>query len=727
MARHSFIQDLGRRWDGIRAGWPILLVPFVASLLVTLTGQGREVLYAMLRQPLWPFTAFILCGLLLHVRFVNAINEHYPFSADAIHSTRPIPLPALFAAASMPMVFGLFYLWHAVNLRHPGNFQSHVLEGFLGCTLVVLLLALWHFGLASRWLVRVFQTHLSRFVVWSSWVQFAQRGLLTALFLASIVIWWFPALASEVGPVTVFALAMAIWAVVANLAVVAIARRESLPPPALAALGLIAALVFFAWLFGDVRYPVDEVVCDPHSSCAPLPAEKAAEAWLHSRAGENPTNAIVVIADGGGIRQALETATVLAELDERTKGRFFRHVYALSGVSGGALGIATWLAARAEYLPAQNWRAVSDDVAQTLKSDHFSPLLAGLLFHDIPLMFVPTVHLPWLPAGLLPNRGELFEASLREGWAGGGELNRPFGQAIADASRDTPSPPVVLFNTTLANLGRIATVSNVRFSDSATPLCNVLDEIGTKETVKLVTAAHISARFPITNPPAEIEVEKAGRRNDPCGFDADTRLAFVDGAYADNTGADAALNAIDALNAAAKRLGHRRLQIVVLHVYASTTNPEDRKEIKQAGESDRALDDLLIPVRAEGLVQYELGLAPLEVLCAETVRINSGTPEGTPEGIEKCDNIGLSQSRLSNDIRTPVNGLWDCASRLMWLNAALDISQDAAKEDYVPLGWMLGPGAEHVTKASERIANDATRFITPLISDANSAPPQTCR
>ena len=50
----------------------------------------------------------------------------------------------------------------------------------------------------------------------------------------------------------------------------------------------------------------------------------------------------LVAAAGGGIRAAFLTASYLAAADDLTQGRFGKHVFAISGVSGGSLGAAMY-------------------------------------------------------------------------------------------------------------------------------------------------------------------------------------------------------------------------------------------------------------------------------------------------------------------------------------------------------------------------------------------------
>ena len=59
--------------------------------------------------------------------------------------------------------------------------------------------------------------------------------------------------------------------------------------------------------------------------------------------GEDPAPVVLVAASGGGIAAAYWTATVLGDLADASPG-FAARVFAMSGVSGGALGLLTYAA-----------------------------------------------------------------------------------------------------------------------------------------------------------------------------------------------------------------------------------------------------------------------------------------------------------------------------------------------------------------------------------------------
>jgi hypothetical protein len=139
----------------------------------------------------------------------------------------------------------------------------------------------------------------------------------------------------------------------------------------------------------------------------PLPARPALPAhWQAWQAACGPgTRPIVVAISGGAARAAVWGAAVLAEIDRVAAGRHAA-IYALSTVSGGSLGAASYLSARAT-LPglcalSPAMQAPFATYAKALgAADSIGPLLAGAVLSD-----VPRALFGWLPEMLgAPMRG----------------------------------------------------------------------------------------------------------------------------------------------------------------------------------------------------------------------------------------------------------------------------------------------------------------------------------
>jgi predicted acylesterase/phospholipase RssA/flagellar biogenesis protein FliO len=237
---------------------------------------------------------------------------------------------------------------------------------------------------------------------------------------------------------------------------------------------------------------------------------------------------VVVNAYGGGLRAALFTAQVLADLDDRSCGEFGRRLERLSGVSGGSLGIAVYMLLRQEFVASGGWinctpanmnaSQLAQMVEDTLAQDHLSASLARMLSTDI---------LPFTP----PRRGQALLDSWQEAMTTvlSSRALAPGGGAVSLAGLALPlgrldggvwPAPAVYFNATEVSSGKRVWFSNRRggiFSSSSGPQ----DLEGTYQVGQAVLH---SARFPVVSP--------AGR------FAVGTLVTnLVDGGYADNSGA----------------------------------------------------------------------------------------------------------------------------------------------------------------------------------------------
>src|SRR5439155_6828559 len=108
--------------------------------------------------------------------------------------------------------------------------------------------------------------------------------------------------------------------------------------------------------------------------------------------------ALYVNAHGGGLRGAVFTGQMLARADDATCGAFGERVAAFSGVSGGSVGIATYLLARQELMARGGWKGcergtsgapgeptktpLADIVTGALVQDHLSAAIGRLVAWD---------------------------------------------------------------------------------------------------------------------------------------------------------------------------------------------------------------------------------------------------------------------------------------------------------------------------------------------------------
>jgi hypothetical protein len=309
-------------------------------------------------------------------------------------------------------------------------------------------------------------------------------------------------------------------------------------------------------------------------------------------AGSSPVPVVLVAAEGGGIRAAYWTAAVLAALEDRTAKAarpFSRHVFAISGVSGGALGAATYSAIVARRIVHPNDdanRTRLREVDEVLGRDFLSPTLSTLLFPDLLQRFLP------LP--IFRDRAVTLEESWERAW----DLSHPddkgrFLAPFHDLWRDTGySVPLLFLNSTVVETGQRAVVHPLGAypAGETGPFADALDVsrlMGTE--LPLSTAAHLSARFTYVSPAGLVDTHRTN---------APRWIRLVDGGYFDNSGT-ATLQEIARLIQRTHRMmpGAPPMRVFVLHI--PNEPPNDREPQGDGLLNGRVpLSETLAPVRA---------------------------------------------------------------------------------------------------------------------------------
>lgn len=259
-------------------------------------------------------------------------------------------------------------------------------------------------------------------------------------------------------------------------------------------------------------------------------------AWSATRTklGGEQALVILVTASGGGIRAAYWTASILASM-ESVPG-FGDRLFAVSGVSGGSLGAATYAALKRRQL--ETGRPPEDILAQArqvLGQDFLSPVVAGLLFPDLVQRFLPAP----IPAA---DRQRFLEKSWE---AALGAAPNAFTNAFTALYDDGYAQriPALLLNATVVDSGRRAIASNLDVGG----FINTVDLLApgySTQRVKLSAAAGMSARFTYVSPAGALW-RPAGTPEQP----KDVKLRVVDGGYFENSGAATAMDLLNAMSA----------------------------------------------------------------------------------------------------------------------------------------------------------------------------------
>ena len=517
--------------------------------------------------------------------------------------------------------------------------------------------------------------------------------------------------------------------------------------------------------------------------------------------GEDPKKhsirAIIVLAEGGGIRAAAHIGSLLSSLDDldaeptsdtgedsakhddaTRHPEIAQDFYVLSGVSGGSLGLAAYLAARAQENrkaePAANTHGETEDEVQVqnlndqvnalLNQDMLTPLVVGMFGSDLPGMIIP-FNLPsrlqrlLAPSdfattptkGRVPNRAEFFETAIArhtETEAGSTVdliMREPMSKVV-ESALGSPSgnaqPPIVMFSSFGVENQLRAVASNVRIDNRSdggdgpvSPGCqnprpgmvadiqgclavqsrdgsasgNTLDSKDID--VPLITAAHLSARFPGSNPPAIFDAYFADPETTTPSEPRFHQLRFVDGGYFDNSGAAASLEAVSALKRAAQDKGVS-IQFVVIHAFVRT--PIDREARRRRARNltfDGFMNEVTAPAAAVFEARRSAALFPLETLCREVAR-DYGDGELTDAHVnDYCANLA---KRRAYDEHSPTPSTSteqsgppgptelravtctlndgsdaDGAGVPIWIPAPLDNVTSQTADERLLLGWLL--------------------------------------
>jgi hypothetical protein len=238
----------------------------------------------------------------------------------------------------------------------------------------------------------------------------------------------------------------------------------------------------------------------------------------------------LVNAEGGGIRAAYWTAMVLGEI-QKQRPAFADHLYSLSGVSGGSLGAAVFVAllAQSREEPLDLKRKAQD----ILGEDFLSPVVATMLYPDLAQRFLP------VPVASF-DRAATLERAWERAWTkhipARARMSEPFDALWDDGKHWTP---VLLLNATWVETGKrlITSNLNVAASKGSEDFVDVEDAnlFFTPRALPLSTAAHMSARFTYVSPAGTLT---RGRK-------AHGRV--VDGGYFENSAATATLEILQTI------------------------------------------------------------------------------------------------------------------------------------------------------------------------------------
>ncbi len=320
------------------------------------------------------------------------------------------------------------------------------------------------------------------------------------------------------------------------------------------AAGFLTIGVAVVYLLGHYKVPPDEqkeVAKQPDNIAVAFgkwfDARRVHELSYRQRRPQQKYPVFIVAAEGGGIYAAAAISAFMARLQERCPS-FAQHVFAISGVSGGAVGSVVFhgavngdkmaLAADGCSDALDTKKGIQARVARVIKDDHLSPL-AGLIVPDI--------------LGTFSDRSwgltESLDLSMREHF-GIREADAPWRNAFPSHWDHRRPAPALVLNTTWVRVGNRVVFAPFEFDDQSLVTLSTFAGLHKKHSwctpvheMPLVRAAVTSARFPGVL--AAYETRKnctaAGWiSNAPDKGVEDRRWSFVDGGYIDASGAQTA-------------------------------------------------------------------------------------------------------------------------------------------------------------------------------------------
>ena len=306
----------------------------------------------------------------------------------------------------------------------------------------------------------------------------------------------------------------------------------------------------------DAHYSTVLHTLEKIPECGPLVSLKARfKSWILARNINKDDDFIpvfLVSAEGGGIRAAYWTSQVMARINEATKGQFLDRTFAISGVSGGSLGmlaVADTLRKNCEKCKHEEYRAA---LSTTFRKDLLSPVLYSLLLSDIMRNLIGT-------AVDTPTRSQSFEQAISDAWKeayNSDGLSKRFIDIFGDSTIN--DIPVLMMNATTVETGHRFIISNALLSSEDYPYTYTAFDPGAPYDLRglsAVQAAHLSARFLYISPSATLRAEPSTSATlleslfyKKYSHEMPIWGHLVDGGYFENSGTSTLLDTLMALN-----------------------------------------------------------------------------------------------------------------------------------------------------------------------------------
>jgi hypothetical protein len=277
-----------------------------------------------------------------------------------------------------------------------------------------------------------------------------------------------------------------------------------------------------------------------------------------------------VLANGGASRSGYWTAAVLGTLNDTTHGDFSKHLFCLSGASGGSVGNATFFSLLHEKKLHPSDLLMDTAARSYLKIDFLTYTLARMLGPDYAKLILHT--------NIFGDRAAALEEIVEKGSSKSKyplkpDFSEPFSTLVTRKGLSSDMP-VICINVTRMQDGNPGVVSNIIIdSSNFNDRVDVLNLLEPGKDIHLSTGALLGARFPYLSPAGRID--KVYPKNETYNKIKDSVVPnyFVDGGYFDNSGAGVVQEMIRVMlninkDGANTSFGRRaaKLRFVVLHI-----------------------------------------------------------------------------------------------------------------------------------------------------------------
>ncbi|MBN2160550.1 MAG: hypothetical protein JW807_14255 [Spirochaetes bacterium] len=362
---------------------------------------------------------------------------------------------------------------------------------------------------------------------------------------------------------------------------------------------VITFVIVLAFLFSmcNDNHAVFTLSRDRDAPRTRVTVQQAIEAWYKRQVKHHSPNdkfpMFLVSAEGGGIRAAFWTASVLARIQD-SNPCFADQLFAISGVSGGSLGSAVFLAQLAddrdstggfrcdEYgRPSENRKFITTQAQNILGEDFLAPVMGAMLYPDLVQRFLPCNINRF-------DRGRALERAWERAWklhAGTDRFSSQF--ELLWAGRTDVWMPSLFLNSTWVETGKRIIISNLDVAPDVFSDAEDINDFYSDRSLSLSSAVHLSARFTYISPAGSLVKNKKiyGRA--------------VDGGYFENSGDTTLLEilrSLDKLDSLAQVIVP-----VVIHITNEPVDPEygvihiGTEEKDKKTTPNRCLNEFLSP------------------------------------------------------------------------------------------------------------------------------------